>query len=40
MVGWHTMFGGSLMWGPFLIPLLVLVALMFGIAALIKYLRS
>ncbi len=34
------MFGGPLMWGPYQIPLLVLVALMFGIGALIKYLRS
>ena len=36
MMGWDGLFGGSLMWGWWLIWLLVCVALMFGIAAQIK----
>ncbi len=40
MMGFDGMFGGSMMWSAGLIWLLVFVALMLGIAALIKYLRS
>ena len=39
-MGLDGMFGGSMMWVAGLIWLLVLVALVLGIAALIKYLRS
>jgi len=34
------MFGGSVMWGAWVIWLLVCLALMLGIAALLKYRRS
>lgn len=34
------MYGGSMMWGGGLIWLLVIVVLLLGIAALIKYLRG
>jgi len=34
------MFGGSMMWGGWLIWLLVCVALVLGIMALLKYLRG
>jgi hypothetical protein len=40
MMGLDGMFGGSMMSGAGLILLLVLIALVLGIAALIKYLRS
>ncbi len=40
MIGWDGMFGGSMMWGGSLIWLLVCVALVLGIMALLKYLRS
>ena len=40
MMDWDGMRGGSMMWGAGLIWLLVLVALVLGIAALIKYLRN
>ena len=40
MMNWDGPFGGSMMWGAGLIWLLVVVALVLGIAALIKYLRS
>jgi hypothetical protein len=40
MMSWNGMDGGHMMWGAGLIWLLVLVALVLGIAPLIKYLRS
>ena len=40
MTGWDGMYGGSMMWGGWLIWLLVCIALVLGTAALIKYLRS
>jgi hypothetical protein len=40
MMGWDGAFGGSMMWGAGLMWLLVFVALVLGIAALLKYLRS
>jgi hypothetical protein len=40
MMNWGGPFGGSMMAGAGLIWLLVLVVLVLGIAALIKYLRS
>ena len=40
MMGWDGAVGGSMMWGAGLIWLLVLIALVLGIAALLKYLRS
>ncbi|MGB7974027.1 MAG: hypothetical protein WCF81_06685 [Roseiarcus sp.] len=40
MMHWDGMFGGSMMWGGGVVWLLVLVALVLGAAALIKYLRS
>jgi hypothetical protein len=40
MMTWDGPFGGSMMWGAGLIWLLVLVVLVLGIAALIKYLRT
>jgi hypothetical protein len=39
-MGWDGPLSGSMMWGAGLIWLLVLVVLVLGIAALIKYLRS
>lgn len=40
MMNSHYMLGGPMMWGMGLLWLLVLVFLVVGIAALIKYLRS
>jgi hypothetical protein len=40
MMAWDGPFSGSMMWGAGLVWLLVLVALVLGIAALIKYLRT
>ena len=40
MIGWDGMFGGSMMWGGWLIWFLVCVALVLGIMALLKYLRG
>ena len=40
MMHWDGMFGGSMMWGGGVVWLLVVVVLVLGIAALIKYLRS
>lgn len=40
MMYWDGMFGGPMMWGMCVFWLLVLVFLVTGIAAFIKYLRS
>ena len=40
MMYWDGMFGGPMMWGMGVFWLLVLVFLVTGIAAFIKYLRS
>ena len=39
-MGWNGMLGGSMMWGGWLIWLLGCVALVLGVMALLKYLRS
>jgi len=40
MMGSDGMFGGGMMWGGVWIWLLILIILVLGIAALIKYLRG